>query len=263
MDSFGFVMTRHVNSELSNQYWQEAYRCIRQIYPTTLVLVIDDNSCQEFIKILPETPSLSNIWFIQSEYPGRGELLAYYYFWKLHPFEKAIIMHDSLFLQPSFKDMFSIQWKEIRTVRFLWHFPHYFDDTDKEEVYIRALQNTGCSQRQIDDTVYFQRVLSNEWFGCFGVMSVIDYSFLKDLVDKYHFFYWLSMVFSRNERYVIERVFAILCCIEDRGAMKSLMGDIYEFPRTFKFLWEDYCNGNWKTENSMNSLPLLKVWAGR
>lgn len=261
MVSFGFVMTRHVNSEISNRYWQEAYRCIRQIYPHALVLVIDDNSCQEFIKILPETPVLNNIWFIESEFPGRGELLAYYYFWKYRPFEKAMIMHDSFFIQPSFKDL--IQWKEIQTVRFIWHFPHYFDEPEKEEVYIHALEDTGCNNRQINDLLYFHRKMCNEWLGCFGVMSIINYSFLKGLVDKYHFFHWLSMVFSRNERYIIERVFAVLCCIEDRGAIKSLFGDIYEVPRNFQFFWADYCKGSWKTDNNMKSLPILKVWSGR
>jgi len=263
MESFGFVMTRHVNSEISNHYWQEAYSCIRKIDTKVLVLVVDDNSCQEFIKILPETPPLSNVWFIQSEFPGRGEILGYYYFWKLRPFERAMIMHDSLFIQPSFKELFSIEWKEIKTVRFLWHFPHHFDEPEKEETYIRALQKTGCNERQLDDVVYFHRCMRNEWLGCFGVMSIISHSFLKDLVDKYHMFYWLSMVFSRNERYVMERVFAVLCCIEDRGAMKSLLGDIYEMPRTFHFLWEDYQKGEWKNDKTLNSLPLLKVWSGR
>jgi hypothetical protein len=258
---FGFIMTRHVNSEISNHYWQEAYRCIRENYPDVLVLIIDDNSNKEYLKILPETPVFNNVWFIQSEFPGRGELLAYYYFWKLRPFQKAVIIHDSLFIQPSFKKLFSEKWKEIDTVRFLWHFPHFFDEPDKEETYLRSLQQVGCPI--INDLLYFHRGLWNEWLGCFGVMSVIDYSFLKHLVDKYHFFHWLTMVFSRNERYIIERVFAVICCLEDRGAMKSIMGDIYETPRTFRFIWEDYCKGEWKKEESMVQLPLLKVWSGR
>ena len=263
MEDFGFVMTRHVNSEASNRYWQEAYRCIRQVYPNATVLIIDDNSCQEFIKIFHETPSFNNVWFIQSEFPGRGELLAYYYFWKYRPFQKAMIMHDSLFLQPSFKDCPSIPWKDITTARFLWHFPHYYDEPEKEEKYIRSLKETACEKSRVDDLAYFHRRMTNEWLGCFGVMSIIDYTFLKHLVDKYQFFHWFSMVFSRNERYMIERAFAVLCCIEDRGAMKSLFGDIYEFPRNFGFLWEDYIKGDWKTDSRMNSLPILKVWSGR
>lgn len=256
-------MTRHVNSAISNHYWQEAYRCIRQIYPNVLVLIIDDNSNPEYVQIYPETPLLTNVWFIQSEFPGRGELLAYYYFWKLQPFEKAFIMHDSLFLQPSFKDFFEKQQKEITTARFLWHFPHFFDEPEKEESYLFALEKAGCLKNTVNDLIYFHRGLLKDWLGCFGVMSVIDLSFLTHLVDKYHFFHWFTMVFSRNERYIIERVFAVLCCIEDRGAMKSIMGDIYETPRTFHFIWEDYMKGEWRNDASMSQLPLLKVWSGR
>jgi len=259
--SFGFVMTRHVNSEKSNAYWQEAYRCIRAIYPDVLVLIIDDNSRPEYLQIQPETPSLKNVWIIQSEFSGRGELLAYYYFWKYKPpFKKAIVIHDSVFIQPLFREWFSQQVGRIDTVRFLWHFPHFFDEPANEETYLRALE---CSPRLIEDLVYFHKGLQNEWLGCFGVMSVIDGGFLVNLVEKYGLFQWLQMVFSRNERYVIERVFAVLCCIEDRAACKSLLGDIYETPRNFHFGWEDYVKGEWKKEEVMRRLPLLKVWSGR
>jgi len=259
--SFGFLMTRYVNSEKSNAYWQEAYTCIRKLYPDVLVLIIDDNSRPEYLKIHPETPSLANVWFIQSEFQGRGELLAYYYFWKYKPpFEKAIMIHDSVFIQHSFREWFSQRVAEIDTVRFLWHFPHFFDEPTKEETYLRELE---CSPRLIEDLVYFHQGLQNEWFGCFGVMSVIDAGFLANLVDKYGLFKWLQMVFSRNERYVIERVFAVLCCIEDRAACKSLLGDIYETPRNFHFGWDDYVKEEWKKEDAMTRLPLLKVWSGR
>lgn len=259
--SFGFLMTRHVNSEKSNAYWQEAYRCIRAIYPDVLVLIIDDNSRPEYLRIHPETPALTNVWIIQSEFPGRGELLAYYYFWKYKPpFEKAVVIHDSLFIQPLFREWFSQQVAEIDTVRFLWHFPHFFDEPANEKTYLRALE---CSPRLIEDLVYFHQGLQKEWLGCFGVMSVIDGGFLANLVAKYGLFQWFQMIFSRNERYVIERVFAVLCCIEDRAACKSLLGDIYETPRNFHFVWDDYVKGEWKKEELMTRLPLLKVWSGR
>jgi hypothetical protein len=188
--------------------------------------------------------------------------LAYYFFWKYQPFEKGIIIHDSLFIQPTFKTLFESKIKEITTVRFLWHFPHFFDEPAKEEAYLQSLSETGCPTRTINDVVYFQRNLLNDWLGCFGVMSVIDLEFLKKLVNKYHFFHWFTMVFSRNERYIIERVFAVLCCIEDRDAKKSLFGDIYETPRNYQFFWKDYYEGEWR-KDEMIILPVLKVWSGR
>jgi hypothetical protein len=261
--SFGFVMTRHVNSEKTNHYWQEAYRCIREIYPDVGVLIIDDNSCKEYVKILPETPVLSNVWFIQSEFPGRGELLAYYYFWKLRPFKTAFIMHDSVFLQPPFRKFMSSKWDEIQKVRFLWHFPHFFDEPAKEEPFLRALEKKGKCSNNIGDVIYFHKGMWDEWLGCFGVMSVIHHEFLSFLVEKYSFFDWFTMVFSRNERYIIERVFAVLCCIEYRDAKKSLFGDIYETPRNYQFDWNAYMNMEWTKDESMSKLPVLKVWSGR
>ena len=117
----------------------------------------------------------------------------------------------------------------------------------KEEPYLRALE---CPKNKINDIVYFHQGLQKEWLGCFGVMSVIDAGFMANLVEKYGLFQWLQMIFSRNERYVIERVFAVLCCIEDRAACKSLLGDIYETPRTFRFVWDDYVKGEWKKEEA-------------
>lgn len=263
ISSFGFIMTRHVNSKKSNTYWQEAYRCIRAIYPSVLILIVDDNSNKEYLQMGPESPILSNIWLIESEYAGRGELLAYYYFWKYKPFKKAVVIHDSVFIQSSFKTFFSSKIEEIDTARFLWHFPHFFDQPEKEETYLRALEKAGCPKHTVNDLIYFHRGLQKEWLGCFGVMSVISLTFLTNLVEKYGFFHWFQIVFSRNERYVMERVFAVLCCIEDRKACKSLLGDIYETPRNFHFEWDDYLKGEWKKEEQMTRLPLLKVWSGR
>ena len=42
--SIVFIITRHVNSEQSNELWQENIRCIRRWYPTDPILIIDDHS---------------------------------------------------------------------------------------------------------------------------------------------------------------------------------------------------------------------------
>ena len=78
-NNFGFIMTRHVNSEKTNNYWNNSIRCIRRFYPDTKIIIIDDNSNYEFVKADYE---YKNIEIIQSEYKGRGELLPYFYFYK-------------------------------------------------------------------------------------------------------------------------------------------------------------------------------------
>ena len=44
MSSLGFIILRHVNSELTNKYWVNCYNCIRRHYPENKILIIDDNS---------------------------------------------------------------------------------------------------------------------------------------------------------------------------------------------------------------------------
>ena len=92
--SFGFIITRHVNSEKTNEYWNHSVKLIRSLYPFRKIVVIDDNSNQEFVKAEFD---YKNVEIIQSEYPGRGELLPFVYYARNKWFDKAIIIHDSVF----------------------------------------------------------------------------------------------------------------------------------------------------------------------
>ena len=94
LNSYGFIITRHVNSEKTNNYWNRCVKLIRTFYPHRKIVVIDDNSNQDFVKAEFE---YKNVIYEQSEYPGRGELLPYTYFLKNHYFDNAVIIHDSVF----------------------------------------------------------------------------------------------------------------------------------------------------------------------
>ena len=92
MENIGFIILRHVSSELYNKYWQESYRCIRKFYDNKII-IIDDNSNYNYITNIP----LINAEIIKSEFPGRGELLPYIYLLKYRWFKTAFIIHDSVF----------------------------------------------------------------------------------------------------------------------------------------------------------------------
>ena len=94
--TFGFILSRHVNSELTNRYWNTCVSHLNAIYPNTSIIIIDDNSNPLFLKTAEE---YKNITIVESEYPRRGELLPYYYFYKNKYFDNAIIIHDSVFFQ--------------------------------------------------------------------------------------------------------------------------------------------------------------------
>ena len=93
-DLFGFIIIRHVNSEKTNKYWNHNIRLIRRFYPFRLIVIIDDNSNYDYVKAEFD---YKNIRVVQSEFPGRGELLPYYYFLKYKFFKNAVILHDSVY----------------------------------------------------------------------------------------------------------------------------------------------------------------------
>jgi hypothetical protein len=95
MSKIGFIMLRHVNNELTNNYWNHCYECIRKYYPENLILIIDDNSNYDYIR---EKHNLYKTTIINSEYPRRGELLPYYYYLHNKLFDTAVIIHDSVFI---------------------------------------------------------------------------------------------------------------------------------------------------------------------
>ena len=84
MSTFGFIIIRHVNSEKTNRYWNHNVKLLRTLYPLKKIVIIDDNSNYNFVKSDFE---YKNLQIIQSEFPGRGELLPYYYYLKYKFFE--------------------------------------------------------------------------------------------------------------------------------------------------------------------------------
>ena len=92
--TIGFIILRHVNNALTNQYWINCYKCIRSLYAENLILIIDDASDDTYLthEVLYKTT------IINSEYPKRGELLPYFYYLQNKLFDTAVIIHDSVFI---------------------------------------------------------------------------------------------------------------------------------------------------------------------
>jgi len=248
-EQFGFILTRHVVSHETNLLWTECYRQIRKFYPKTMVMIVDDGSKPEYIVPI----FLNNCFVINSEFVGRGELLAYYYFYKYPLFQKAIVLHDSVFINQW------INFESIMDVRFLWCFTHEFDNVELETNFIRKLNNP---QSLLD--FYYTKSL---WLGCFGGMSVIDHSFLYTLQQKHNLFVLLNDIQSRNERYHIERIIGLLCCYELYSMGKlyrnpvSLFGVIHTYGYGWGYSFDQYCRDG--ERGVIEHLPIIKVWSGR
>ena len=199
--SLGFIVLRHVNSELSDKYWIKCYDCIRKHYPENEIIIIDDNSNYEFIT----DKDLYKTLIINSEYHKRGELLPYYYYLHNKLFDTAVILHDSVFLMRPF-DFKIIE--NIKTFEFLWHFdpwkniPHFggAPSEQKQKQMIYLYNDNGLNK-------FFN---SKIWNGCFGGMTIITYNYLVRLNNRYDISKLLNIVLNRSDRECFERVIACL-----------------------------------------------------
>ena len=242
-NTFGFIIIRYVNSEESNMYWIESYRSIRKFY-NNKIIIIDDNSNNDFVKCDIE---LINYDIINSEFPQSGELLGYYYFYTYHFFEKAIIIHDSVFINNY------IHFENYKDIKFLWHFTHHWDNENEELFLLKKIKN----QDLID--LHFKK---DDWYGCYGLQSVIEYNFLNKIVNKYDIFILLKDISTRDSRMHIERVLAVIFTNEcsELKTNPSIYGIIHHYIH-WGYSYESYLEDR-LTEKNKN-LDIIKVWCGR
>ena len=234
-NNFGFIMLRHVNSKSSNRYWIECYNSIRKLYPTTQIVIIDDNSDTSFLS----KKSLENVIIIQSEFAGRGELLPYYYYSRNKWFDKAMILHDSVFIREK------LDFANVDKYSILWYFEHHCDQPEDERRILKSLNNNRELLKLHAD--------KKNWIGCYGCMTIIEHNFLRKIDELHNFQNLLPVVTNRYNRMSFERVIA--CILQYYHKPKVIFGEIrsyFNYPT------------NWTFEAMMNlNLPILKVRAER
>lgn len=255
MDSYGFIITRHVNSEKTNKYWNKCVRCIRTFYPQKKIIIIDDNSNPSFIKADLE---YSNIQIIQSEFPGRGELLPYYYYFKNKFFDNAVIIHDSIF----FHKRINFERLIGTNVLPIWHFEADKENIGKTINITDKLKNSHQIQKKLSFNDNVLGLKNHKWYGCFGVQSFINHDFLKYIEKKYNLFNLLTFIKNRQDRCTLERIFGAIFYTENRDSlikMRSIFGNIFNYQQ-WGYTFNDY-------ENDINkqkiSKPIVKVFTGR
>jgi hypothetical protein len=243
--SLGFIIIRHVNSKITDYYWKECYTCIRKFYDNP-ILIIDDSSNKTFLN---ENIFLKNCTVIyDTEHKGAAELLPYYYFHKLKPFDTAVIIHDSVFIQT--KINFDLNTDE--NIRFLWNFNHSFND----EIFplIRELISTVV--QSIDILKFYNQ--KHKWIGSFGAMSVIRWSFLDKINEKHLLFSrLLHHIKNRKNRHALERVLPLIAYFNDNTIKPALFGDIHNFYNRYDISFSDYLT------QDFSQYPIMKVWTGR
>lgn len=247
---YGFIVIRHVNNAKTNEYWQESWRCIRKFYPRHRIVIIDDNSNPKFVGSSEVVSNDSNTLLIQSEYPGRGELLPYLYYAKYGEtwFKKAVILHDSVFIQHP------VDFR-CDKYRLFWTFEKFYDNPEVEIKLIKTLDE----YQPILDVYHSKR---EKWWGCFGVMMSLDLRYLQQINEVHNLFRLTEVVKSRLDRCGLERVMACLMQYYDRQSRPqlSLFGDIFNYCK-WELTWDQYKNR--RNNGLFKGLSLCKVWSGR
>ena len=250
-ESFGFFICRSVTKPEHNNIWKQCYKGIRKFY-NEKIIIIDSSSIED---IVDNSFEVVNTIVIHSEYKGSSVLVPYYYFYKLKPFDKAIMLQDSMIIN-KFYDFSSYN---LVDVVFLWSFgdaspgclTHY---KDYELELVQTLNNTYLTQ------LY----LSLNWKGCFGGSSFIKYEFLSQLVEKYDIFKMLPYLAKKPEyRNSFERIFAVLCwSLSDTIKYRhSLFDDIHTPLNKISTIICNYDINN--LDNICSDTHIIKLMVGR
>ena len=254
MSNYGFILTRHVNSEQTNKYWNQSVKLIRTFYPLRKIIVIDDNSNQDLVKA---DFAYKNITIIQSEYPGRGEFLPYFYYLKYKWFPNAVIIHDSLFIH-----------KKIAFETFnmpvipLWHHSYDKENLDNLLRLSSVLNNNQILTKKITNNFNILGLNSDAFNLCFGAQAYIKLGFLEHLQHKYNISKMVNVIHNRPDRCSFERILGLLFCQEYPKMLKicSLFGDIFTHYCAFSYNYRQY-----KEDLKKGRVipPFVKVWTGR
>ena len=240
----GFIILRHMSCNKSALYYKFCYKYIRRYYPKNKIIIIDDHSKSQYIDKHYEK-TLKNVEVIQSKYPkGSGELLPYLYFLEKKFFDTAVILHDSCFIQNNID--FS-----TNTYKFIWSFNSRIASQDKHQrLLIRKLKNHDDILRLHDQ--------KHLWKGCFGAQTIIKYSFLKNVNEKYNLFNLVNNITCRYHRMSFERVIA--CILQTEKPYQDLLGDIMMYCTWDGTNFNDiYADNLYKYTNQ----PIVKLWTGR
>ena len=239
----GFIILRNIINSITNEYWKECYRCIRRLYPDNRILIIDDNSKNQFVS----NELLTNTMIIESEFPKRGEFLPYYYYLRTNFCEKVVILHDSMFIK-KYINFNSV----VDDYRILIHFgKEFINDRESFPSQINMLRALNSDKL----TNFYKKKDQNYWSGCFGSMSVITYKYLKQIDDEFHISRLIPVITCRIDRCAFERILG--CMLQSKNKTSSLLGHL-----TLNCDWR--LNFNTYKNNSYNSnLPIIKIFTGR
>lgn len=253
--TYGFIITRHVNSEETNKYWNHSVKLIKTFYPRKKIIIIDDNSDQKFIS---SEHNYDNLIIIQSEYPARGELLPFIYFLKYKWFDNAVIIHDSVFIHRR------IPFEVFKCpVLPLWHHPKDKENVNNIIRIVGNLKNNRTLYSKINNRNDMILGFNDQKYNiCFGCQCFINLRFLERLEFKYKISNLVNVIHCRKDRCSLERVMGLLFNeeYEKLKYIKSFFGEIRYHHKSFGYHYSEYQN-DFNNKKIVHSV--VKIWTGR
>ena len=253
-----FILLRYIDCKENNLYWNISIDKIQNLYPNSLIYIIDDHSKYKPYRFFTKYKKNNlkeneNLIIINSELEkGRGELLPYYYMYKYKLSEEAIFIHDTVFIENI------IKINDIDYYRPLWISDHRSDnDNNLMEDILNIIKNFDNSNNLID----FLRNKEN-WDVIFGGMVIIKYSFLKKVFKNNNYLEILTNnINTRQKRMAFERIIGCLLQfkknIEDKNNIKT---ESINGPILANLKWNTNYN-DYKRKNIKMSME--KIWLGR
>lgn len=244
-EKLGFIVLRHVNSHRTNKYWIECCRRIRKYYPTNRIIIIDDNSNEEYLG----EANFDNVRVIKSEYPGRAEILPYYYYLDNREFERAVIVHDSVFLNAP------LPIPDVPHCS-LWAAPEHCAD--------QAMRLASEALNPEQAAALSAAAGADNWRSCFGCMCIITHDCLRDLNDRYPLESFMRPLWER-------RCPGRTARIQFEQTMGCMLQSVAHCPRPLVGDIREWCSGQgvpyggiaFEDLEAHSSALLVKVWTGR
>jgi hypothetical protein len=143
----------------------------------------------------------------------------------------------------------------------LWHFNADNENIENSKRIIKNLQNSHILYEKLKNELIVGMPTDN-WYGCFGVQSYINHSFLLQIEQKYRITNMISSVLCRADRCCLERIMGCIFSTECPKVMKikSFLGNISNRIGSFRYTFDKY-NDHFKK----GTIPrvVVKVWSGR
>eukprot|EP01065_Artemidia_motanka_P009922 TRINITY_DN15148_c0_g1_i2.p1 TRINITY_DN15148_c0_g1~~TRINITY_DN15148_c0_g1_i2.p1 ORF type:complete len:429 (+),score=140.17 TRINITY_DN15148_c0_g1_i2:182-1288(+) len=249
--AFGVVQLRHASTEEHAALWRHGYESVRAAYPSAPVVIIDDGSVPALAQAMAAQTAgdgLCTVVHAPAALTRRGELLLWWVFWSMRPFDTALLIHDSMICQEAVAVPAAVSAGGAAP---LWSFnPSDYSCAILDLALLSLLKEGGR-----DDAM--GRYLTPGWQGCFGGAAVASWAAADEMQRRFGVFNLLRAVENRTARMSAERT--IGCLLSLLGSEPARFGDvIVDNPRPWGYSWADF-----EAEGRPRLAPVVKIWAGR